>query len=474
MKAWASNYKGFILESPAVWTTGMLFAVDMVTNLTDYAFHLFLGWSLTPSEFAVVQTINALLLILITAFAVLQPVVARFVATFNAQAKEENDEPQKPEDPSSWRTVLQDQFARQPATPHSRTIFQRYMRQGLLTGAVLFAVVWLIRTSLATWLNVPVGALIAASLMLLLVLIRPVTFGVLQGQQQFVAFGLSRTSYAVGRLLLAILLITILGGGAIAGVLAMPIGALLSFAVALAFLGREIWQPGAPVAHEDIASGWRLSLAAFIAYTAFMSLQNIDLIWANRLFTAPVAGIYASAVVLRRVLVVLPGAILVILYPRLVAEVTRHQLPDRLLLKASVAIVGVTTFLTGFYFLFAPWLVDLMFGEQYVGAASLLGWMGVAMIAYALAAVWLNLFLATRPWPFVAVLATITGLQLLLLSRFNQNAEQLTAVFLLTGWLVALSGLLLYRYWLRPQMQIANSNYWNKRSAMRNLQTEFE
>ncbi|MFN2136564.1 MAG: lipopolysaccharide biosynthesis protein [Candidatus Promineifilaceae bacterium] len=473
MKALASSLKSGRLLSPTVTATAMLFAIDMVTNLTDYAFHIYLGWSLSPADFAIVQTLNAVLLIVVTAFAVLQPVVARFTAMFNARREAVYAKGQPPQTPArlaAWVEIMRRQVSRHPVDPRSRAVFLRYMRQGLLLGLLLFAAAWLLRTYLAAWLNVPVAALSAASFLLLLVLLRPVAFGMLQGQQQFTAFGLSRTAYAVGRLLLAVIFISLLGGAAVAGVAAMPLGALLSLAVALAFLGRDVWLPtrsgeAGTVDEALIREGWRLSLAALFAYAAFMSLQNLDLIWANRYFAPPAAGAYATAVVFRRILVVLPGAILVILYPRIVTQVTRHRSPDRLLLKAAAVIIGVTGCLTVIYFLFGPWLVNLLFGKQYAAAAPLLGWMGLAMIAYAVASIWLNLYLATRPWPFVAMLTAVTGVQILMLSRFHETLQQLVTVFLITGWTVAVAGLILYVAWMRPELRRGKQAYANERAT---------
>jgi len=55
--------------------------INMGANVLDYGFHFYLGWSLLPADFAIVQTINSALLVAITAFGVMQPVVARLVAS---------------------------------------------------------------------------------------------------------------------------------------------------------------------------------------------------------------------------------------------------------------------------------------------------------------------------------------------------------------------------------------------------------
>ncbi len=71
--------------TPAAQGTIFLLVVDAITNLIDYLFHAYLGHALIPAEFAIVQTLNSLILILMTTFGVLQPVVARFVAPISIQ-----------------------------------------------------------------------------------------------------------------------------------------------------------------------------------------------------------------------------------------------------------------------------------------------------------------------------------------------------------------------------------------------------
>lgn len=416
--------------SPTAWQMGLLFGVDMITNVADYAFHIYLGWALRPGDFAVVQTMNAVFMVVMTAFGVMQPVVARF--TVEAAAHSTMPAGRWMDAGRAW------------------AVFQLYFRQSLALGGGLGLLAWWGRGALATWLNVPVSVVVLGAFMLALALTRPVVAGMLQGQQRFVAFGAVRTSYALSRLALAPLLIGLLMPGAAGGVAAMLWGSLLALAVGLILLGGAVWRRGPRLPAELIWAGWRLSLAALLGYLAYMGLLNLDLIWVNRVFAAEDAGSYATAVVLRRVLSVLPGAVLVILYPRLVAALAQRRLPDRLLLKAAAVVLVANLVVTIVYFAFGPVIVRLMFGVNYAMAAPLLGWMGVAVLGYSLASIWLNLFLAARPWPFVGLLALLLGAQWWLLSLYRQSLLQVTFVFVATGWLAALGGLGLYLGWLRP------------------------
>jgi O-antigen/teichoic acid export membrane protein len=288
--------------------------------------------------------------------------------------------------------------------------------------------------------------------MLLLSLLRPVVAGTLQGQQRFVAFGLTRLAYAANRFIVAAVLIW-LGAAGLGAVAALPIGSAFALVGGLFLLGRAIWQR-APVLPADlIQTTLRLSTAAFIAYAAYMGLQSSDLIWVNRLFDSETAGTYAAAVLLRRILALLPGVITIIMYPRAVALITQKELPDRLLAKSLGAITLSNLGLLVIYLLFNEWIIGLMFGGQYSSAAALLPGMALAMVGYGIAVVWLNLFLATRPGLFVTLLAITVIAQNILLSSFHQSLEQVVLIFGLSGWLLALGGTMLYLGWLRPKLK---------------------
>ena len=415
--------------SPAMWQTLFLFATDSVANVIDYLFHAFLGRTLAPGDFAVVQTMNAVFLIVGTAFGVLQPVVARFVARSRS---------------------LGEPPARRAA------IFQLYLYQSLGLGLALAALAWLGRGPLAGWLNVPVAAIGLAAAAGVAFLARPVVNGMLQGQERFALFGLAHTVYASGRLLTALALVGWLGAAALGGVGAMVTGLFLALVAELLFLGRSVWvrpAPAALAARPLLREGWRLSLAAFFAYAAYMALLNSDIIWTNRTLAPTMAGTYASAAVLRRVMAVLPGAVIIVLFPRIAAQVALGRRPDRTLLKAAAAVTASTTALALVYVAFGPQLVRLLFGANYPQAAGLLGLMAVGMIGAGLLAIALNLFLASRPWPFVVVLTLLAGLQIALLARWGQTAEAATALFAVTIWLGVLAGAAIYGLWLRPSLR---------------------
>lgn len=398
-------------------STATLFAIDMLTNLTDYGFHVYIGRVLHAQSFALVQSVNAVVLVLVAVGSVLQPVVARYVAAESAET--------------------------------SRGIFQHYLKQSTPIAFAIVVIGLLLRSRLSELLNLPFFAVNALIIFALIALLRPIMAGMLQGRQQFVAFGLVRTAFAFGRFAAVIAVLFLLDRGTLAGVIAYPIGGAISIVAALLFLGRGVWGAAEPVDNRLINAGWRLSGAAFVAYAAFMLLQTVDLLWVNRSFAPDIAGTYSSATVLRRVLAVFPGAVVVILFPRIVERIKQGKSPNQLVNQALVLIGGSTAALTLIYFLLGDTIVALMFGDNYPNAAPLLGWMGVAMVGYSIGTIWLNVFLATRPWWFVICLVVTVAVQIGWLIFGRNTITSALQASILAGWISAIGGGLLYLVQLR-------------------------
>ena len=437
LNALPAQFGAFLDRLPsATRQTGYLVAIDSLTNLVDYGFHVYLGRALLPAEFAVVQTINAVLLVVVTGFSVMEPVIARQIVEVDVGQGLN--------------------LARAGAPAHWPAIFQSAWRLNAVLGVFLFAVVWLNRQAIAGWLQVPLEVISIAAFVLLFALPRPVISGTLQGQRRFVAFGLTRSIYALGRLAVAVLLVSV-GAGLLGVVAAFPLGSALAVLGGLGLLGAAAWKAGGPAPDRLLARTIRLSAAAFIAYTGYMSLLNSDLLWINRAFSPALAGNYAAAVFLRRVLLLLPGAVIVVMYPRAVKQFTENRLPDRLLINSAAAIFALLSSLTALYFLFGSAIVRLVFGPGYESAGPVLGWMGLGVIGYSLTALWMNFYLATRPLPFVLLLGLSAVAQHLLLASFHASPTQVVAIFVIGGWFLALAGLLLYLGWFRRTVRAAST-----------------
>jgi O-antigen/teichoic acid export membrane protein len=403
------------MQAGAGLQTIALFLLDGLANAMDFAFHFWMGRVLIPPDFAVLQTLNSVALVYTTASAVFQPVVGRFVA--QARAKGQSD-----------------------STP---AIFQSFLRAAFWLGLILSALVFVFAQSIGQALNLPAWTIRLSAAVILFSTLRPIAAGTLQGRENFIAFGLARLALSLVRLLAVFFLIRA-GLGLRGAVIALPLGWLVSVLCAFLLLGREFWRRSKLESQHLLGEGVKLAFYALLAYLAYMTLTSLDLIWVNQNLPGEVAGAYAGLVLMRRIVALLPGVAVTVMFPRVVRALAAGKQPTRILVQTAAIILAVSGMLSIIYFLFSDSIIRLIFGTEYQAAAPLLGWMGIAMIGVVLGSIWLNYFLADKPRNFVILLGIAVAGEWIFLNLSTPSMQMAVLAFGVTGWLLSLAGLLLY------------------------------
>jgi O-antigen/teichoic acid export membrane protein len=175
-----------------------------------------------------------------------------------------------------------------------------------------------------------------------------------------------------------------------------------------------------------------------------MTLTSLDLIWVNQNLPGEVAGAYAGLVLMRRIVALLPGVAVTVMFPRVVRSLAAGKQPTHILIQTAAIILAVSGMLSIIYFLFSDSIIRLIFGTEYQAAAPLLGWMGIAMIGVVLGSIWLNYFLADKPRNFVILLGIAVAGEWIFLNLSTPSMQMAVLAFGVTGWLLSLAGLLLY------------------------------
>jgi len=405
------------LQSETGIQTASLFLLDGFANVIDFAFHFWMGRVLIPADFAVLQTLNSVMLVYTTGSGVFQPVVGRFVA--EARGRGQDD------------TI--------PA------IFQSFLRAAFWLGSILSILVLSFSDFIAQSLNLPTWTIQLSATLIFLSTLRPIAAGVLQGQERFISFGFARLALSLGRILFVIVFIPA-GIGLSSAIVALPFGWLVGVLCAFLLLGSPLWVKGGAPPRGLLREGWKLSFYALLAYLAYMSLTSLDLVWVNRNLDGDSAGAYASLVLMRRIVALLPGVAVTVMFPRIAKTLAEDRQINRLLSRTAIIILAASGALTVLYFLFADQFIALIFGGAYNPASALLGWMGVAMIGVSLSSIWLNYYLAEKPRSFVILLGVAVALEWFLLDLLSPSMQNALLAFGATGWSLTLSGFILY-YW---------------------------
>ncbi|MBI3962220.1 MAG: oligosaccharide flippase family protein [Deinococcus sp.] len=236
-------------------------------------------------------------------------------------------------------------------------------------------------TYLARFLQLPEPSLVTwAGLALFCAGLAPAALGVLQGLQRFPSLGLTTVLGPLAKLGVGVALVG-LGWGVHGAVVGAVAGAALALATALFFVPAG-WMARLrePVVFLTPTS-WRLAGNLM----AFTGLLNLDVLLVKHYLAPSEAGLYAAASTGGKVLLFMTGAIPAVLFPQVITLHTRGQAAEayRVLQRAlGYTLILIAPALAVYWA--APALVmQLLFGQAYVGAAPLLRPLALGMAGFA-------------------------------------------------------------------------------------------
>lgn len=392
----------------------LLLLISMtVVNGGNYFFNLILGRWLGPAAFAEVSLIVTLMLVITLITATLQTVAAKFAAI---HAADEDD-------------------------PAMATLRMWLGRWSWLVGLVFAGLLAATSPWLARFFQMssPLPFIILA-VGLPLYFAQGVDRGILQGQIRFGALSASYQAEMWVRLVAGIGLVA-LGfavNGAVAGLTLSFIGTWI-----VALQARK----GLPKAQAMTAKARRAVL--LFAWPVGMALigqiliNNSDILIVKRFFEPETAGQYAALALIGRIVFFATWSVVTALFP-IVAQ--RHQRGEahRSLLYVSLGLVlGVSGVIILAAIFLPELIVGILFGEAYLGVASLLWLYAVATAFYALSNVVITyrLSIGNNEGSYVAVVGGVA--QVLGVWFFHASLAQVVMVqiyvmgsmtLILLGW----------------------------------------
>lgn len=393
--------------------SGYLALAMIIAGGFDYVVNIVAGRQLVPTEYFVFVTVTAVLQVLVQVTNVIRNVVAYYAAE---------------------ATVHTDALAR------VGSVLGRSWRWAWRWGLVAAGAMALLSPLLARFLRIDTAApLLAGSLALLLLFLRPITDGTLQGIQNFFGLGSVQILQSVARLAFTFLLLWI-GSQSTGVILALPLGSTVALILALALL-RDYFRTPAPTT-EPRPISWRYSIFTLVGLLAFALMVNIDPIVVRRLFGDAAAEAYAPVVTLGKMNLFIPLGIGLVLFPKATQRHATGRNPRPVLLLALAATLLPGLVLTALYWAFPDQIVQAVFGDAYADPGIVLGLVGLATTLYAGVNIWLNYALSLERRAFVYILAAIVIAQITAMLLFHDRLETIALIMVITGAAANLAGLI--------------------------------
>lgn len=397
--------------------TVLMLAATGVTNALAYGYSVLMGRMLTPADYGVVVALQAIVAIIGVSSSVAQTLVAESVSSTHRTARSMGE-------PSALLTNLRVVLSLTVVLLVGLLGIHRLLGRALKiqdTAAVIVAILTIVPTSL-----------------------RSAIAGIFQGIQDFGRLAFLQISIQGLQLLLGGVLVA-LGFRTLGAVAALPLAAtaisILSLGVFRPFIADafELSQPG------DASQAVQRYFSRILGFAAITVLLQIDMIMVKRYFSPDVAGQYAAAFTLGKIIFFLPVGITAVMFPKVSHRATEGRDARRLLWLSLLGVVLPCSLLSAIYFRWPQVVMQVVLGSAYSVSGNVLGTIGLAMTLRALLNVWLYYYMALRQARFVWLLVVGMILLFAALLRLHASLIQVAALTCVVSFVLNVGGLVLLR-----------------------------
>jgi glycosyltransferase involved in cell wall biosynthesis/O-antigen/teichoic acid export membrane protein len=223
------------------------------------------------------------------------------------------------------------------------------------------------------------------------------------------------------------------GFGVAGAVAATVIGQAFTTGVLLVVARREVFAE----ALNPVRISLRDTVLSIGALAGNTTLGGIDVFLARHFLAHQAAGLYAAGATAGHIAMFLPGALVVVAFPRLAAAIrtgvsVRKTLTETLGLVTAIGLAAfaVLAVMPGV-------VVDVLFGRKYADAAGIVAIIGLTSVFFGIISVLTYYYVARRSWAALSSWAGVT-LVIVLVAALHGGMETV-AVCMLTASLVVLA-----------------------------------
>jgi O-antigen/teichoic acid export membrane protein len=256
-----------------------------------------------------------------------------------------------------------------------------------------------------------------------------ISLGALSGLQLFNDVALNSVVATVSKLFSGFILV-ILGLRAFGGLL----GFVFSFAIALLLSlfqlpkGLIVLKNGGESVALNKREVYLYFLPVGLSMLCFFALTNMDIILVKHYFVPLDAGYYSVAQIVGKIVLFIPGAIGVVMFPKIVVSHAKRENTKIILRKCLIAVgvlCGTATFAA---LLFPDLILSILTGHNQPQAVSLVKFFAVSMSFYALINIFMLYHLSLHRMRYIYLMVILTILQFLGICLFHKSLTDVLVV----------------------------------------------
>ncbi|WP_207512310.1 oligosaccharide flippase family protein [Longitalea luteola] len=342
----------------------LVIAGVIVSNMLAYAFHFVAGRMLGPQDYGVFGALMSLFLLVALPAGALSFAITKYTARFNYEKE------------LGMIGVLRKKIQNDILVFSGITllfilVFAKFIANFLKISSVIPVII--------------IGVTLAFSLLL------PVNRGILQGMQKFFHYSMNTIIEAFARLVLLVSLL-FLGYGVNGAILAYGFAYLIAFLWIFPYI-KETKETIAVTKKIDIKPIYRFIFQVLTVNTILQSILNIPSLLIKHFYSSELTGNWIAALNLARLSLFLVTAISLVMFPEISKE-KDVAVKKKIFYKSTILVLIVTSLMAMVFFFIPQFLIGGLYGNSFLGAASILKFMGFAMIFFGLLQLRMDYFLA--------------------------------------------------------------------------------
>ena len=399
----------------------IIFFATSISGFFGLLFQLSMIRGLSPVDYGILNSLLAILAVISIPTAAVQTVITKSVSTFHAHKQLEK----------------------------IKFLLLNSLKKLSLFSIAAFCIFALSSKHIASFLRLPtLTPVVIIGIIMVISVISPIPLGGLQGLQKFGRLGLTSVIIGVLKLILGIIFVW-MGfkvSGALSGfALSSILGLILGF-----FLLRKVFRYSQDK-DIDFAKIYNYFWPTILILLCISALTNMDVVLVKHFFKPIEAGYYSIAQITGKIILSLPAAIGIVMFPKssnLFAknEDTLHLLKKSLVLTALLCGIASLAII-----LFPSLVIKILSGKNYLICIPLVRLFAISMTFFALLFVILYYHLSVHNFRFIPYLIFFTILQLIFINLFHHSLKQVLYILCINSAFLFAINLYLIKPKIQPQ-----------------------
>jgi O-antigen/teichoic acid export membrane protein len=392
---------------------GIVFIASSIANLINFFYQIIMGRLLGPSEYGVLTTLISLLYVAGAITGTFQTSVTRNISAYNAQN-------------NKYKIKI---------------FFNKVTIRFFALACLIFILIALLLKPITSFLNMESSSpFIILGVVIILGSLISVVIGIIQGMGRFKILGLNSILGTGLKLLLGILFIY-LGFKSFGAVLGIMLSMVISYLIITLSINDilRLKIPDNINSSIDLKAFYKSTIMILISTILFTLISYIDIVLVKHFFSSENTGFFSAASQIGRIILFFPGAIGIVIFPRLSEKFEKNESLRGTFLKSFLVLLITSIFFLILYFFFPELITRIMYGSSFINATSkLILLYGLFMTIISFINLQILYFISIKKFWYLIYLFIFIVVEIVLIFNYHDTLRMVLWIEIVTSGVVLL------------------------------------